>query len=568
MTPAELIAAFDVLAEAPDGVKRLRELVLRLAVRGRLVPQDPAEEPATSLLARIVSSRRMGHAPNPATPCDQPFDVPTSWAWVTFGEIFQCRLGKMLDKAKNKGRSHPYLRNANVRWAAFDLSDVLEMRISDEELNDVSVQRGDLVICEGGEPGRAAVWEGDEGFVIQKALHRARPVFVNSHYYQLHLAIDAASGRLAELLTGATIKHLTGQSLHRHLVTLPPLAEQDRIVARVNELMALLDRLEAARNKRESLRAAARDSAWAALRGAVDSIASAVNWTRIAQSMTALVDLPVDLSALRANIKQLAVRGRLVEQRQADEPAAGLLKRIGVREFQASEDLPQGWSLCRIASLAAHIVDGTHHTPTYVEAGIPFVSAKDIDGEAINFVGARRIAEAEYAELSRRCNPKRGNVLVTKSGSIGRVAVVATDEPFTLFESVALIPLLDPLSPQYVAMVVEVEVAGAFGQARTKGAAVKHLHLKELRELLVPVPPLEEQHRIVAKVDELMALCDALEASLTTARDLQTAFAAAAVHHLDTSTPVTAPAVSRPRRPRSGGKGGDVSLRDMPAGVT
>ena len=249
MTANDLIAAFETLADAPDGVKRLRELVLQLAVRGKLVPQDLGDEPAQKLIRHVASERAAvgGRASKGGSvaPDEIPFEVPTTWAWVRFGDIFECRLGKMLDKAKNRGSLHPYLRNANVRWGSFDLSDVLQMRLEEHEVPDVTVRKGDLVICEGGAPGRSAVWESEAPFVIQKALHRARPYLVDSRYYQVHLRVDCASGRVAELFTGATIMHFTGQVLDRHTVTLPPLAEQHRIVARVDELMGLLDALEA-----------------------------------------------------------------------------------------------------------------------------------------------------------------------------------------------------------------------------------------------------------------------------------------------------------------------------------
>jgi type I restriction enzyme S subunit len=153
----------------------------------------------------------------------------------------------MLDKGKNKGTPRRYLRNVNVRWFDFDLSDVLEMRFEDSELEEFSLGCGDVLICEGGEPGRAAVWDEREADIyFQKAIHRVRLAEgVSPHYFADALRQSADSGRLSSHFTGVTIKHLTGQGLSGVLVPLPPLAEQSRIVAKVDELMAVCDRLEA-----------------------------------------------------------------------------------------------------------------------------------------------------------------------------------------------------------------------------------------------------------------------------------------------------------------------------------
>lgn len=137
----------------------------------------------------------------------------------------------MLDTSKNKGDLKPYLRNVNVRWRKFDLHNVLQIRVEKHELPRISVRRGDLIICEGGEPGRAAIWNRDEEFVIQKALHRFRcGPDVLPGYILFCLEHDYFSGRLARYYTGATIKHLTGKSLAEYLIPLPPLNEQRRIL--------------------------------------------------------------------------------------------------------------------------------------------------------------------------------------------------------------------------------------------------------------------------------------------------------------------------------------------------
>jgi len=225
------------LITRPEHIRQLRETILNLAVRGKLVPQDPNDEPASELF-NSTGRAEEGSA---------PFLLPDAWKWAKVQEIANTRLGKMLDQAKNKGTERRYLRNVNVRWFDFELSDVLTMRFEDSELEEFSLCVGDVLICEGGEPGRAAVWDGREkNIYFQKAIHRVRfAQGVNPYYFVYVIKESADSGRLAEYFTGVGIKHFTGKGLSSLLVPLPPLAEQHRIVARVEELMALCDQLEA-----------------------------------------------------------------------------------------------------------------------------------------------------------------------------------------------------------------------------------------------------------------------------------------------------------------------------------
>jgi type I restriction enzyme S subunit len=173
-------------------------------------------------------------------------ELPDRWKLVKLADIATSRLGKMLDRTKNVGDLQPYLRNINVRWGSFDLSNLLEMRFEKEEADKFGLKKGDLVICEGGEPGRAAIWkESDAQMKIQKALHRVRFSNTTSPIFFLYfLAYSARSKVLDKYFTGTTIKHLTGESLRQIEFPFPPIEEQQRIVEEIERRLSVCEKLE------------------------------------------------------------------------------------------------------------------------------------------------------------------------------------------------------------------------------------------------------------------------------------------------------------------------------------
>ncbi|MEP3350772.1 MAG: restriction endonuclease subunit S [Marinomonas sp.] len=247
---------FDTLFTTEHSIDQLKQTVLQLAVMGKLVQQNPNDEPASVLLERIAAEKeqlikdkkiKKQKPLPPITDDEKPFQLPKGWEWVRFGSVVICRLGKMLDKAKNTGTLLPYLRNTNVQWDRFILDDIKLMKLEESELQEFRILPGDLLICEGGEPGRCAIWtEAELEMYFQKALHRARPLAgIQSKYLQLSLTVDAKTGALDNYFTGATIKHFVGAKLNNYIHSLPPLEEQHRIVAKVDELMTLCDQLKA-----------------------------------------------------------------------------------------------------------------------------------------------------------------------------------------------------------------------------------------------------------------------------------------------------------------------------------
>ena len=224
-------------------IQKTKTKILDLAIHGKLVPQDPNDEPAIELLKRI----------NPKfTPCDNahyennPIEKPDTWEWVRLSDIAVSELGKTLDKGKNSGTPHNYLCAFNVKWCSFDLSVIKKILLEDEELERYRVLKGDLLICEGGDVGRAAIWESDQDIYYQNALHRVRfKDEINQHFYLYVLQYYKSLGMIDDVSGGVTIKHFTQDSIKKLSFPLPPIKEQYRIVSAINQYNTILDNISA-----------------------------------------------------------------------------------------------------------------------------------------------------------------------------------------------------------------------------------------------------------------------------------------------------------------------------------
>ena len=247
-----LIAEYDTAETALTALntafpEQMKKSILQQAIQGKLVEQDPNDEPATVLLERIKAEKaalvKAGKIKKdkplpPITEDEIPFDIPDSWMWVYIGDIFQHNTGKALNGVHGAGKMLPYITTSNLYWNRFELDNLKEMPFTETELEKCTVQKGDLLVCEGGDFGRTAVWSFDMPMRIQNHIHRLRPyadIDVNFYYFVFYLykSMRLIAGK------GIGIQGLSSDRLHNILVPLPPLAEQKRIVAKIEELMLL-----------------------------------------------------------------------------------------------------------------------------------------------------------------------------------------------------------------------------------------------------------------------------------------------------------------------------------------
>ena len=250
-----LLKNFAQITEYPEQMGEIRKTILNLAVRGRLVPQDPNDEPASELLKKIAEEKKkmIGEGKMkkekvlpPIDEEEKPFEVPEGWEWVRLGKVAHSKAGKTLHSNKNKGTFKRYLCTANVKWFLINVSNLKTMRFEEHELKQYQLQRGDVLILEGGEAGRTAVWSNNNTDIYyQNHIHRVRFFGkISPYFFPLTIYTDFHNGRLSSYCAGLTIKCLSAGRLAKYTFPLPPLAEQHRIVAKVNELMAVCDKLE------------------------------------------------------------------------------------------------------------------------------------------------------------------------------------------------------------------------------------------------------------------------------------------------------------------------------------
>ena len=564
MNAEQLLALYEKVAEAPDAITRLRRFVLDLAVRGKLVPPEPGDEPASELLKRIAAEKAQlvtaGEIRKSREKADlsgeNPHELPDKWIWVPFGELHYLVRGVTYSKADVSETTSagfvPILRATNI-GSTLTHDDPVYVK-SDRVSPDQYLRRGDyLIALSSGSKnlvGKAALVPDDfnEAFggfcgvvrLFDPSLVGFVGVFLSSDLYRD--SISAGS-------RGIGINNLKKEVLANLHFPLPPLAEQRRIVAKVEELMALLDRLEAACTVRETTRDQLTAASLARLTAPdADPAEFPANARFALATLPALTTRADQIKPLRQTILNLAVRGKLVDQDPTDEPASELFKRINalkVKNVEPSEmkraarfaaqrdvppfELPQTWLGVCLREIAYNLGDGLHGTPDYSSDGeCFFINGNNLrDGSIEIYENTKRVSAQERAKHEKRLS--ENTVLVSINGTLGNVAFYR-GEPVILGKSACYFELSPLVLKEYVKLLIHSPYFMEYAFYSATGTTIKNLSLKAMNTFPVPLPPLAEQHRIVAKVDALMALCDRLEAALTTADTTRTRLLAALLH--------------------------------------
>lgn len=547
------------------GIKKLRELILELAVRGKLVPQDASDEPASELLKKIEADKtklinagkikREKSLPE-ITEDEKHFELPPGWKFVRLGEL----TSKLGSGSTPRGGQAAYqengiifLRSQNVWNDGLKLDDTAY--ISDEThrgMDGTHVFPNDILLnITGASLGRTTVFPA-KLIVANVSQHVTIIRLIESQMVKfVHLGI--MSPMVQRLVwgrqVGMAIEGLSKKVLEQFEFPVPPLSEQRRIVAKVDELMAFCDQLEQTQSENIAAHAQLVEVLLTTLTNSSDHNELQTNWQRIALHFDTLFTTEHSIDQLKQTILQLAVMGKLVPQSPNDEPASELLIRIAAEKAQLIKEgkikkekplpeiteeekpfeLPSGWEWVRLKQITSKITDGDHQTPPRIESGFRLLSAKNVRDGFLDFENCDYIAEEAYLKSRERCLPESGDLLIVSvGGTIGRSSVVPVDSDFALVRSVALIkPLL--LYSEFLKYSMDSSLLQDSIHSRKRGGAQPCLYLSEISMFPFVLPPLAEQHRIVAKVDELMTLCDTLKTNLQDAQTTQLALADALV---------------------------------------
>jgi type I restriction enzyme, S subunit len=530
MNAERLLAHYEKIADAPDAIARLRRFILDLAVRGKLVSQDASDEPASELLKRIAKEKvrldrkeRTKRDPRYGNGEADPLQLPKGWALAPLSELVSILNGRAYKQNELLNVGTPVLRVGNLFTSDRWYYSTLQLD------KDKYCEQGDLIFAWSASFG-PFIWTGEK--VIYHYHIWKLPLHSEANLSKLYLYnfLLQKTREIKEAGHGISMIHMTKEKMELIQVPLPPLAEQHRIVAKVDELMGLCDRLEAAQAGREAVRDRLAAASLARL-SAPDPETFQDDARFALDALPALTTRPDQIKRLRQTILNLAVRGKLVPQDANDEPASELLKRIAkerarraagrsARDFpiftpdEVPFSLPDGWAWARLGSLG---LTQTGTTPSksrldFYGQYIPFVRPGDLYEKHVDY-SDEGLSELGAAESGRIASA--GSLLMVCIGTIGKCQLI--DRECSFNQQINSLSPFRGIEPRYLLPACRSDFFQNAAWAASARTTIAILNKGNWEHLPIPVPPFAEQHRIVAKVDALMALCDRLQVDLVEA---------------------------------------------------
>jgi type I restriction enzyme, S subunit len=521
---------FAVLSDAPNSIAQLRELILQLAVEGKLSAQDPSDEPASKLLQRIKTNKERiaktgnGDKKAEAYKSDEPFTIPKSWEWVRLDQItntihygYTASANELLTDVRLLRITD--IQNGKVDWAA-----VPGCEIENHTVDGYKLTNNDILIARtGGTIGKSYLVENlDLVVVFASYLIRAIPSrFLFAKYLKIFFESDLYWKQLYERSMGTGQPNVNATSLKSLAVPLPPIEEQKRIVTKVNELMLICGEVEARQQAKRESRVRLNTAILAPLNKAASLTPEEFEQatTRLADSFNTLYDSVDTVKALRSTILQLAVQGKLVPQDMRDQASIDKpTSRLKADDFLFRS--PDSWQWTRFGEVA-EIVSGVtkgrklhgRKTESY-----PYLRVANVQRW---FLDLRVIKEIEIFEGEiEKYRLQQDDLLITEGGDwdkVGRTAIWGNQIENCVHQNHVFRARLSEhdLLPFWAMMFLNSAIGRRYFEAASKQTTnLASINMRQLRACPLPIPPLAEQKRIVAKVNQLMSLCDELEAKL------------------------------------------------------
>lgn len=546
------------------GIKKLRELILDLALRGKLTEQLTSDGSTQALLQHLEDKKQKLETKgtiktNSNIPSidEHPFAIPPNWAWVRLGHIGLVGSSRRVRQRDWQNHGIPFYRAREIvklsQNGDVDNELFISRNLYDELAKNGQVpETNDLMVTGVGTIGVPYIVKPSDQFyfkdasvLIFKNLFGICPQFLynfcHSPFWTRTIHADSM---------GTTVHTLTIVRANLAPVPLPPLDEQYRIVQKVDELMALCDRLEQQTSDQLEAHETLVDTLLGTLTQSKNATELADNWARLATHFDTLFTTEQSIDKLKQTILQLAVMGRLVEQGAGYTPPSALLEKISSERLELAESgkiklssrhaaltsqepapfaIRTSWHWTHLESLFAVVTDGDHQAPPKSEQGIPFLVIGNLNAGEINFTSCKYVSEDYFDNLDWSRKPTKGDLLYTVTGSYGIPIKVDTDRAFCVQRHVAILKATDSTPRDFIKLLLASEYGLSYADNVATGIAQKTVPLSGLRKMPVPLPPVQEQHRIVQKVDELMALCDQLKERLNQAGETRCQLAEAVV---------------------------------------